>query len=318
MMAAVWAAQAGASIGENPFVRPAATPITVVNYPVKLETSALITISADWHGQLPGCYAPDENGSQKIVIDLDTGTISRRRGRGPTVSTASGAMGNYGVTHGFGKRDGADQRGMPGVWDLRVTNPAPCESSPVPAWAGSPTCKRIKDRVATWIQQSSVPDGSGDLTPLASDGFLGIKRVANSARTIGKLGSTFGGDSCLRFLPTSLSASTKDTTVAVSSTDTLLSVPLRGVDTMLRRLSQGGASSRPKVTKRFTMNGDCEGFAASPSTGPDPNFVKSTMGPSRALGSGAGTTYTCTVEVTGYMKLQRVGRVTRIKAPSTP
>jgi hypothetical protein len=267
-------------------------------YPTSVDVDLKITERTSWKGIQPGCYAPAENFGQNYVIDAN----SRPRGKASKIRTGTTTITavSVGVTPSYGAKGGFRQFSSGAPWELETANPPSCSTAarPVPAWASSPTCKRITERVSALL----VMEGN------ASDGRLVINRTPRAA-ALAK-GATVG-ESCFRTLS---DADTPQlaTQLAINLRDTFIALPIRSLRAKMLALAEGSAGARPFFRLPIRISGDCREMKTSGSIGTRSDYTRSPWNTlNRPLGSPSDLdkAASCTLEGSGDVTVTRVGRV---------
>lgn len=269
-----------------------------------------ITEHSIWQGIRPGCYAPAEDFDMRYHLSLDSTPLGKRSNiKSGTTSLTPGV---FGVTPSYGDKRSFEQFSTPGQWTLETAYPGGCGSEPAPpppAWAVSPGCTAIKERVSATLSQNTVNDPSDPTSNLPSDdGALVISRSprarpAASGRSI--------GDSCFRTLHDVASMGV-DSYVSMGLKDTFISVPVPNLQAKLSRLAKGSSGSRPTFRVPIKISGTCNAMHMSPSNGPHPDFVATPFSqPHNALGAfnGEANRTVCTIAGSGIAVVRREGKV---------
>lgn len=283
--------------------------VSLKTFPVSVDVDLEITEKTAWTGIRPGCYAPAENFSMTYKLDM------RTRPNGPKskikrgTATLTGA--SYGTTETFGAKGGFRQLGSPGSWELETKDPPGCDSGapPPPAWAVSPTCKRISERVSTALLANDIDDPDDPTSNrVSSDGVLAIARTPKPVPTAG--GATMGA-SCYRTLH-DITREGLSSAIAIAPTSTFIMVPIPKLELKLAALARGSSHARPSFRVDITVGGDCAGMRMKPSLGPDPDFTKAPFSQAHdALGSfnGEADRTLCTISGSGRVIVRREGAV---------
>lgn len=265
-------------------------------YRTAIDVDLEITERVTWKGIRPGCFAPAEDFD--VTYRFDVQSQPRRTSR-VTAATTTITPGIVGVTYSYGDRGGFRQFSSGGPWELQTANPGNCPAaSPVPSWAGSPTCKRIAERVSASLQ----------MEPGGRDGRLTVTRTPKARPTL--RGASIGA-SCFRAL-TEIDAVGLASEIAVSERATLIVIPVRSLRAKLNALAEGSDRARPSFRLPVTISGDCTAMKMSGSIGPKPDFAKSPYPvPNRALGSPAdlAKATSCSISGRGDFTVRRVGPV---------
>lgn len=283
-------------------------------FKTEVDVSIKITQRSIWDGIYPGCFAPQEKFDQTYSLKFDSkpGRKSKIRA-GTTTLFPSG----YGTTFSYGDKGSLKQSAKSGPWELQVANPTGCSSvAPAPpAWATSPTCKRINERVvATVVGASGTSDGGR-----AIDGSITLLRVARPKPT--SRGAIIGA-SCARTLHNVYFGGI-DQSVEIGLKDTVVQIPVQNLRSKLERIAGGAARSRPSFKVPFRLGGDCNNATMSPSTGNRPNWTPIVGSlPHQALGHIFEQTNrsVCMVSGSGSITVRRVGatRTTLVPAVFEP
>ncbi|MBI4897904.1 MAG: hypothetical protein HY827_06015 [Actinobacteria bacterium] len=283
--------------------------ISLKTFPVSIDVDLKLTERSIWRGIRPGCYAPQEDFDQTYRLNFD----SRPSGKKSTIKngTASLTPASFGVTPSYGDKHGVRQYSNGGTWDLEIQNPADCntDTPPPPAWAVAPTCKKISERVEATLTQSTIddPDNPNGLIK-SGDGVLIITRTPKARPTIH--GASIG-DSCYRTLH-DVTPSERDSLVAITTTDTLISVPIPDAGDKMAKLSKGKRKSNPAFKVKIEVGGDCKGMWMRPRTGERSDYMPSPFSqPHNALGAfdGDGTRSICSISGSGTATFRREGLV---------
>lgn len=286
-----------------------AVVVGVKAFKTSIDVRLNVTEHSIWHGIRPGCFAPQEDFDIRYHVTIDsTPTRKSKIKMGRTALTA----GSYGVTPNYGDRRSFEQFSTAGQWTLETQYPAGCGTEPAPpppAWATSPTCKRIKERVSASLSQNTINDPNDPTSNVGSDdGVLLIFRTPRAKPTVN--GASIG-DSCLRTLH-NIDAIGADSLVNIGLKDTFISVPVPNLQSKLSRLSRGSRKSRPSFRVPIKVSGTCNAMKMVPSTGPSDNFFPSPFShPHNALGSfnGEPDKSICTIAGSGVAVVRREGAV---------
>lgn len=286
-----------------------AVVISLKTFKTSIDVRLNITEHSIWHGIRPGCYAPHEDFDIRYHISIDSKPTRKSEIKNGTASLTGGS---YGVTPSYGDRRSFEQFSTPGQWTLETQYPGGCGSEPappVPAWATSPTCKSLKERVSASLSQNTVDDPNDPTSNLgADDGALLLTRTPRAKPTVN--GASIG-DSCFRTLH-SVNPKGVDSNVALGLKDTFISVPIPNLNAKLSRLAKGSRKSRPSFRVPIKVSGDCKAMQMTPSNGPSDNFFESPFSqPHNALGSfnGEPDKSICTIAGSGVAIVRREGRV---------
>lgn len=286
-----------------------AVAISLKTFKTSIDVRLNVTEHSIWNGIRPGCFAPQESFDIRYHLAIDSTPTRKSKIK---VGTASLTPASFGVTPNYGDRRSFQQFSTPGQWTLETQYPAGCGSEPAPpppAWATSPTCKNIKERVSTALLQNTINDPSDPTSNLGSDdGALVIFRTPRAKPTVN--GASIG-DSCLRTLH-DVDPMGADSLVNIGLKDTFISVPVPNLNAKLSRISRGSRKSRPSFRVPIKISGNCNAMKMVPSNGPSDNFVPSPFSqPHNALGSfnGEPDKSICTIAGSGVAIVRREGPV---------
>ncbi|MDO8630077.1 MAG: hypothetical protein Q7R41_06245 [Phycisphaerales bacterium] len=276
-----------------------------------------VTERSIWQGIRPGCYAPQEDFDMTYQMRID----SRPDGKKSKVKngTATLTPASFGVTPNYGDKKSFRQYSSASPWTLETQYPPGCgDAAPAPpAWAVSPGCKKINERVEAGLIQETVDDPDDPASHLLSDdGSLLLVRTPKAAPTI--IGASMG-ESCLRTLH-DISSIGLHSNLAIDLKSTLLSVPIPKLQTKLSRLADGSSKSRPSFRVPIRISGDCKSMRMRPSIGPNPDFIDTPFSqPHNALGAfnGDASKTVCMVSGAGSVTVRREGRVVETLVPIT-
>ncbi len=287
-----------------------AVAISLQTFKTSIDVRLNITEHSIWQGIRPGCYAPAEDFDMRYHMSID----STPRGKRSKIKkgTTSLTAGSFGVTPNYGDRRSFEQFSSPGQWTLESQYPGGCGSDPAPpppAWAVSPGCKAIKERVSASLSQNTINDPNDPTSNLGSDD--GAMIIGRSPRAKPTIHGASIGDSCFRTLHdvTSMGA---DSYVNVGLKDTFISVPIPNLQAKLSRLAKGSARSRPSFRVPIKVSGTCNAMQMRPSNGPHPDFFPTPFSqPHNALGTfnGEAERTVCTIAGSGIAVVRREGKV---------
>lgn len=287
-----------------------AVVISLQTFKTSIDVRLNITEHSIWQGIRPGCYAPAEDFDMRYHLSIDSTPRGKRSKIKQGTTTLTG--GSFGVTPSYGDRRSFEQFSSPGQWVLETQYPAGCGPDPAPqppAWAVSPGCKVVKERVSAGLSQNTINDPDDPTSNLGSDdGALIIGRTPRAKPAVG--GASIG-DSCLRTLHDVVSMGA-DSYVNVGLKDTFISVPIPNLQAELSRLAKGSSSSRPAFRVPIKVSGTCNAMQMRPSNGPHPDFAPTPFSqPYEALGafSGEADRTVCTIAGSGIAVVRREGKV---------
>lgn len=291
-------------------VSTAGATVTVLEtFKTEVDVNISIQERSIWDGIYPGCYAPQEKFDQTYKLKFDSRPSSRSKIKaGTTTLYPSG----YGTTASYGAKSSLRQSAKSGPWELQIKNPAGCSSAgaPVPAWATSPTCKQIEDRVMATIVGASGTAEGGKVT----DGSITLFRVAKASAA--SRGRSIGA-SCWRTLH-NVGLGGIDQAFEIGLKDTAVQIPVPGLRQKLSKLADGSARSRPSFKVPFKISGDCNAAKMSPSVGIKDGYTPlvGTL-PHEALGHIFEQTNrsACMVSGSGSVTVRRVGATKSTSVP---
>lgn len=299
---------------------PAHAVATVLQtFKTSIDVKLDVTERSIWEGIRPGCYAPQENFDMTYQMRLD----SRPDDKKSEIKNGKAALtpASFGVTPSYGDRKSFRQYSSASPWTLETQYPAGCEGAGAPpappAWAVSPGCKRINERVEASLVQDSVNDPDDpSSSPLSDNGSLVIVRSPKAAQTIN--GANMG-ESCLRTLH-DIDPIGENSLVAISLQETLFSVPIPKLASKLSRLADGSRKSRPSFRVPIRISGNCNSMRMRPSVGPHPDYVPTPFSlPHNALGAfnGDASKTVCMISGAGSVTVRREGAVRETLVPIT-
>ncbi len=287
-----------------------AVAISLKTFKTSIDVRLNITEHSAWQGIRPGCYAPAEDFDMRYHVSIDSTPKGDRSNIKDGVTSLTAA--SFGVTPSYGDRRSFEQSSTPGQWTLETQYPAGCGTEPAPpppAWAVSPGCKVLKERVSAVLSQNTIDDPTDPTSNLGSDdGALVIARTPGTRPTAG--GKSIG-DSCFRTLH-DVTPIGIDSYVNVGLKDTFISVPVPKLRSKLSRLARGSNRSRPEFRIPIAVSGTCNAMRMRPTIGPHPDFVQTPFSqPHNALGSfnGEAERTVCTIAGSGVAVVRREGRV---------
>lgn len=291
-----------------------AVVVSLKTFKTSIDVRLNITEHSIWNGIRPGCYAPQENFDISYHIAMDS-TPNRKSKIKNGVASLTG--GSFGVTSSYGDRRSFQQFSTPGQWTLESQYSGDCgpdPAPPVPAWATSPTCAKINERVSASLSQNTVDDPNDPTSNVGSDdGALVVTRTPRAKPTVN--GASIG-DSCFRTLH-SVDPVGADSNVAIGVKDTFILVPIPNLQSKLSRLARGSGKSRPSFRVPIKVSGSCNAMQMKPYNGPSDNYVATPFSqPHNALGSfnGEPDKSICTITGSGVAIVRREGRVVQTGA----
>lgn len=291
-----------------------AVVISLDTFKTSIDVRLNITEHSIWNGIRPGCFAPQENFDIRYHLSIDSTPTRKSKIKNGTATLTGGS---FGVTPSYGDRRSWEQFSTPGQWTLETQYPAGCGTEPAPpppAWATTPACKSIKERVSASLSQNTVNDPSDPTSNLSSDdGALIIFRTPRAKPTVN--GASIG-DSCLRTLH-DVSPMGADSIVNIGLKDSFITVPVPNLDVKLKRLTRGSSRSRPSFRVPIKISGNCNAMEMKPYNGPSDNFVATPFSqPHNALGSfnGEADKSICTIAGSGVAIVRRTGKVVETAA----
>ena len=262
-------------------------------FKVEVDVDLTFYEKVTWKGIVPGCFNPAENFTIPYYVEMDS---TPRKGQKAKPGTATLMSTIAGVTPSYGAPGGFRQESRGASWELQVKNPSPCDTEPPPSWASSPTCKKISERVSAQLQmEADSRDGRVVImrTPKARSGAMGAKV----------------GESCLRTLvnPTPRTLASE---IAISQRTTFVNIPVRSLRSKLEAMTEFPDSARPEFNLRVKFGGDCTGMTVTGSIGDDPDWSRRAFTKSEFwLGPGPGTSASCELGGSGWVRVARVGKV---------
>lgn len=287
-----------------------ATVLPLQTFKTSIDVRLNVTEHSIWQGIRAGCYAPAENFDMRYHLSVDSTPRGKRSKikQGVTSLTA----GSFGVTPSYGDKRSFEQFSSPGQWELETQYPSGCGTEPAPAppaWAVSPGCKAVKERVSATLSQNTINDPSDPTSNLPSDdGALVIVRTPRAKPTVG--GASIR-ESCVRTLH-DVAPMGADSYVNVGLKDTFISVPIPNLQAKLSRLAKGSSGSHPSFRVPIKVSGTCNAMQMRPSNGPHPDFVATPFSqPHEALGTfnGEADRTVCTIAGSGIAVVRREGKV---------
>lgn len=267
-------------------------------FKTSIDVKLSLTETSNWNGITEGCYAPQEKFNIAYQMRIDS-TPSRRSAVKDGITTLSNLA--YGTTNSYGAKRSFNQYSSSAPWELVVQNPASCDTPapPVPAWASSPTCKKVYNRVdAQLVMTTNTTKG---------DGSLVLNRV-------GRPGGTAGGNigaSCFRTLH-NIASGHFDTVIGIDASHTFIQLPIPNLETKLKKISRGSSRSRPSFKIKFRVSDSCTDMGVSPSNGQDDSFLASFFTtPHQSLGDHKNdiNRSNCKISGNGIAVVRREGRV---------
>ena len=280
---------------------------SVETFKTSIDVKLDLDETSNWQGIQAGCYAPQEEFDMEYGLSIDS-TPHKNSKLKSGVASLTGA--SFGVTPNYGDKGSFTQTGRPGQWTLQTQYPTGCggePAPPVPAWAASPTCKKVSERVEATLLMNDLNDPDADLGSL-TDGTLMLIRTPKAKPTV--FGRSIGAG-CHRTLqdiyPKGLAS-----LVEISLKSTIISVPVPRLQSKLKKISNGSDRSKPSFSIPIRISGSCDAMEMSPTVGPRPEFTDSPISfPHKALGSvnGDASKTTCYVHGKGKAIVRRVGPV---------
>lgn len=276
-----------------------------------------VTERSIWEGIRPGCYAPQENFDMSYQLRVD----SRPNDKKSKIKEGTAALTSvsFGVTPSYGDKKSFRQFSTASPWTLETQYPADCSGTapPPPAWAVTPQCKRINERVEANLLQNTIndPDDPASARP-SDDGVLLLVRTPRAAPTIN--GASIG-DPCYRTFH-DMTAVTADSLMAIDLNSTVISIPIPNLQKKLSRLADGSRKSRPSFRVAIRVSGNCNSMRMRPSNGPNLDFVATPFSqPHNALGSfnGDASKTQCMISGAGSATVRREGAVRETLVPIT-
>jgi hypothetical protein len=293
-----------------------AVALNLSTFKTSIDVKLDITENSEWKGIRPGCYAPGEQFTMAYKLGLDS-TPKKSSKIKTGIASLTGA--SFGVTPNYGAKGSFKQSGKPGQWDLQTQLPAGCSGmAPAPpAWASSPQCKAISERVYAVLRQSDIknPDGQDGST---HDGTLTLMRVKKASPNFG----ASIGNPCYRTLQDVYPEGVQSH-LEVSMKTSIIDVPVPLLRDKMEKLAKGSDRSRPDFNIPIHVSGDCDSMRMTPFTGPDPDFIADRIGiPHQALGDADGkeANSLCHISGRGMATVTRVGPVINVATtvPSIP
>lgn len=292
-------------------VAPAAQGIVLpalTTYPVSIDVYLTVTEEVRWAGITDGCFAPDENLELSYELALDSLPTQQAKIRNGTATLTSQS---YGVTPSVGDKGSFRQRGKPGPWELRLQNPADCNTpaKPVPGTIKSPRCNTISERIIATLTADDDVSGDGSLV------------LTRSPTTRPVLKGKAIDPSCYRGLM-SVTPVGKDAALGIDPASTVLQFPIRRLRAQLTLLGRGSDKARPSFTTRLSLSGPCNAMQSTPSAGPRDNFQLQYWRPHEVLGGPDledTSKVSCRIGGIGRVKVRRTGPVVDVlKIPKIP
>ncbi|MBJ7354726.1 MAG: hypothetical protein JHC98_07865 [Thermoleophilaceae bacterium] len=283
-----------------------AVTIGFKSFKTSIDVDLKLTEHTEFNGQRAGCFAPYEKWSHDYGLDIDS-TPTRKSKSTKAITTVQPLVPKgTGTTYAFGAKGSFKQSSSNASWELTTQNPANCPAATaVPSWATSPTCKKISERVGASLIESGT-EGTKE-----GDGILQIIRTPKAKPM--PFGKSIGA-SCYRTLH-SLETSFYDAEVGIGTTSTIITMPIPDLVEKLRDIGTGGAKERPSFKVRLRFWSVCNNYNMSPQGPIEPNWTKSPFTlPHQFLGAfnGEPERSKCTLSGSGWLKVTREGKVTRV------
>lgn len=268
-------------------------------FKTSIDVKLNLTEHSNWNGMQPGCTAPEEKFDITYQMRVDS-TPSRKSDIKNGTTTLSNLA--YGTTPSYGDKSSFYQYSSSAPWELETQYPASCnaQAPPVPAWATSPTCKKVYNRVESHLLMAANGQSTGD-------GSIVLNRVS---RIRGNTGSNIG-PSCNRTLH-NIATGHFETQIGIDQTHTFVQLPIANLESKLEKISRGARKSRPSFKVKFNVSGPCNNVSVTPSIGEESDFlVGLTSTPHQSLGSHNGdpSRSTCTFSGNGTAIVRREGAV---------
>lgn len=293
------------------FIAAAASTASAVtigfkSFKTSIDVQLNLTEHTEWNGERPGCFAPYEKWSYDYGLDIDSTPSKKSKSTLATTTVQPLIPKGTGTTYAFGAPGSFKQSSSNASWELTTANPANCPTAPaVPGWATSPTCKKISERVGASLIESGA-EGTKE-----GDGMLQIIRTPKAKPM--PFGKSIGA-SCYRTLH-NLDTSFYDAEVGITLKSTIITMPIPDLVEKLRDIGTGGASERPSFKVRLRFWSKCNNYNMSPQGPIDTGFSMSPFSqPHQFLGSfnGESERSKCTLSGSGWLKVRREGKVTRL------
>ena len=283
--------------------------ISSQTFKVSIDVKLDLTERSTWQGIRPGCYAPQEDFDMTYHLGVDSRPDGKKSKVKDAVATLTGGL--FGTTPAYGAKRSFRQYSSASPWTIETQYPAGCDgpAPAAPAWAVSPACNRISERVEATLTQSDIDDPD-DPTAVkkSSDGSLLLIRTPKAAPT---LTAANMGESCYRTLhdivPTGL-----DSLLEIQPQQTLMSIPIPNLDDKLSRIAKGADKSHPIFRIPIKVSGDCNGMHMRPTNGARPDFTQTPFSqPHNALGAfnGDASKTVCTISGNGDAIVRRESAV---------
>lgn len=283
-----------------------AVTIGFKSFRTSVDVDLKLTEHTEFDGVRSGCYAPFEKWSYDYGLDIDSTPTRKSKSTLATTTVQPLVPKGTGTTYAFGAKGSFKQNSSNASWELTTKDPAPCSAAPpAPDWASSPTCKKISERVGAALIESGT-EGTKE-----GDGILQIIRTRTAKPN--PFGKSIGA-SCYRTLH-NLETSFYDAEVGIGLKSTIITMPIPDLVEKLRDIGTGGPKERPSFKVRLRFWSKCNNYNMSPQGPIDTSFVQSPFSlPHQFLGSfnGEAERSKCTLSGSGWLKVTREGKVTRL------
>lgn len=283
-----------------------AVTIGFKSFKTSIDVDLKLTEHTEFDGVREGCFAPFEKWSHDYTLDIDSTPTSKSKSTLATTTVQSLIPLGTGTSYAFGAKGSFKQSSSNASWELTTQNPANCPAATaVPGWATSPTCKKINERVGAVLVETNTEGGN------AGDGVLQIIRTRKAKPN--PFGASIG-ESCYRTLHNT-DTSFFDAEVGISTTSTIIHMPIPDLVEKLRDIGSGGAKERPGFKVRLRFWSMCNNYNMSPQGPIDTKWTKTPYSlPHKFLGAfnGEPERSKCTLSGSGWLKVRREGKVTRV------
>jgi hypothetical protein len=283
-----------------------ATTIGFKSFKTSVDVQLDLTEHTEFNGERAGCYAPYEKWSHDYGLHIDSTPTKKSKTTLGTTTIQTLVPKGTGTTYAFGAKGSFKQSDSNASWELTTANPGNCDAAPpVPDWASSPTCKKVSERVGAALIETGT-DGTKE-----GDGMLQIIRTPK-AKPI-PFGKSIG-ESCYRTLHNT-ETSFYDAEVGISTTSTIITMPIPDLVDKLRDIGSGGAKAHPSFKVRLRFWSACNNFNMSPQGPIDTSWTKSPFTqPHQFLGAfdGEPERSKCTLSGSGWLKVTREGKTLRV------